>query len=251
MEANSLGTVRRHLTHFERTLGGKFPLQQLTLADLQWHVSERAKKTYRGKSLSPVTLKKEMASLIHSPVEAVWLESRLEPVFGPKTGSSRDSNQTAFTGSWIRAAWNWAAHTGLVKGIFPSKGFVYPKADEKPPVITWQEIERKLHHRMTAKEPPGGLQQVDPQFVEVDVQVGRPVVGALVLLEVRLVLGNPLLPHVRRIAEDNVEPAGREHLGERRSPVERSRVDRQSAITLLAARMLWSRLVSTLPAGPS
>src|SRR6266540_674242 len=66
--------------------------------------------------------------LIHSPVEAVWLESRLEPVFGPKTGSSRDSNQTAFTGSWIRAAWNWAAHTGLVKGIFPSKGFVYPKA---------------------------------------------------------------------------------------------------------------------------
>src|SRR6266542_5026551 len=41
-------------------------------------------------------------SLIHSPVEAVWLESRLEPVFGPKTGSSRDSNQTAFTGSCIR-----------------------------------------------------------------------------------------------------------------------------------------------------
>src|SRR4051794_4181077 len=31
MEDNSLGTVRMHLTHFERTFGEKFPLQQLTL----------------------------------------------------------------------------------------------------------------------------------------------------------------------------------------------------------------------------
>src|SRR4051794_37850924 len=98
MEENSLGTVRMHLGHFERTLGAKFPLQRLTLADLQRHVTERAKKKYRGKPLSPVTLKKEMASL--------------------------------------RAAWNWAAHTGLVQGAFPSRGLVYPKADEKPPFMT-------------------------------------------------------------------------------------------------------------------
>jgi len=30
MEDNSLGAVRMHLSHFERTLGSKFPLQQLT-----------------------------------------------------------------------------------------------------------------------------------------------------------------------------------------------------------------------------
>src|SRR5262249_43980256 len=60
MEDNSLRTVRTHLAHFERTFGERFPLQQLTLADLQRHVSERAKKKYRGKPLSPVTLKKEM-----------------------------------------------------------------------------------------------------------------------------------------------------------------------------------------------
>jgi hypothetical protein len=44
----------------------------------------------------------------------------------------------------FRAAWNWAAHTGLVTGAFPSKGLVYPKADEKPPFKTWAEIERRI-----------------------------------------------------------------------------------------------------------
>jgi integrase len=106
MESNSLATVETHLAHFERTLGEGFPLQSLTLADLQRHMTARAKKTYRGKPLSPVTLKKEMASL--------------------------------------RAAWNWAALTGLVAGIFPSKGLVYPKGEEKPPFMTRAEIERRI-----------------------------------------------------------------------------------------------------------
>jgi hypothetical protein len=34
MEANSLQTVGMHLKHIERTLGEKFPLHALTLADL-------------------------------------------------------------------------------------------------------------------------------------------------------------------------------------------------------------------------
>lgn len=42
----------------------------------------------------------------------------------------------------LRAAWNGAAATGLVKGEFPSKGLVYPKSDEKPPFMTWQEVEK-------------------------------------------------------------------------------------------------------------
>ena len=103
-----------HLRHFTTTLGTSFVAQQLNLADLQRHVSERARKKYRGNPLSPVTLKKEMAS--------------------------------------FRAAWNWAALTGLVSGQFPSKGLVYPKADEKLPFMTRQEIERKLHDKMTDKE---------------------------------------------------------------------------------------------------
>jgi integrase len=105
MEKNSLATVAMHLNHFGRTLGERFPMQTLSMADLQRHVNTRARKKYRGHPLSPVTLRKEMASL--------------------------------------RAAWNWAALTGLVTGPFPSKGLVYPKTDEKPPFMTWAEIERK------------------------------------------------------------------------------------------------------------
>jgi integrase len=106
MEANSLATVGMHLRHFERTLGARFVLSSLTLADLQRHVAERAKTRYRGRPLSPVTLRKEVAS--------------------------------------FRAAWNWAALTGLVSGSFPSKGLVYPKADEKQPFMSLQEVEQRL-----------------------------------------------------------------------------------------------------------
>jgi hypothetical protein len=83
MEENSLDTIRMHLGHFEKSLGGRFTVQDLALADLQQHVNRRREKKYRGKKLSPVTLKKEMAS--------------------------------------FRAAWNWAAHMTLVKGPFPSR----------------------------------------------------------------------------------------------------------------------------------
>jgi integrase len=106
MEENSLATIRIHLGHFKETLGERFSLRGLTLADLQEHVNRRMKKKYRGKPLSPATLKKEVAS--------------------------------------FRAAWNWAMLTGLVSGPFPSKGLVFPKSDEKPPFRTWQEIERTI-----------------------------------------------------------------------------------------------------------
>jgi integrase len=52
----------------------------------------------------------------------------------------------------FRAAWNWAALAGLVTGTFPSKGLVYPKADEKPPFMTRAEIERKLYDGLSEKE---------------------------------------------------------------------------------------------------
>jgi integrase len=106
MEPNSLATAAMHLGHFGKTLGDRFRLQDLSLADLQRHVNRRLQKKYRGKALSPTTLRKEAAS--------------------------------------FRAAWNWAALNGLVHGTFPSKGLVYPKADEKPPFLTWPEVGRKL-----------------------------------------------------------------------------------------------------------
>jgi integrase len=80
--------------------------QGLTLPDLQRHVDARARKRYRGRPLSPVTLRKEMAT--------------------------------------FRACWNWGALAGKLTGPFPSRGLKYPKGEEKPPFQTWQEIERVI-----------------------------------------------------------------------------------------------------------
>ena len=107
VEQNSLDTVTMHLRHFDRSFGTQFPIAQLTMEKLQEHVARRAKaKGIRKRPLSPVTMRKEMASL--------------------------------------RAAWNWAVHAGLLTGPFPNKGIKFPKTTEKPPFQTWAEIERQF-----------------------------------------------------------------------------------------------------------
>jgi integrase len=41
----------------------------------------------------------------------------------------------------FRACWNWATHSGLLKGAFPGRGLRFPKEDEKEPFRTFAEIE--------------------------------------------------------------------------------------------------------------
>jgi integrase len=106
MEENSLATVCTHLRHVIATLGKSFRIESLAPDDLQRHIDRRARKRYRGRPLSAVTLRKEMASL--------------------------------------RACWNWGAQTGRLRGMFPSRGLKYPKMDEKPPFQTRAEIERQI-----------------------------------------------------------------------------------------------------------
>jgi integrase len=106
MEDNSLATVKMHLRHVTKTLGANFPIENLLLVHLQQHVERRSKKIYRSRPLSPVTLRKELAS--------------------------------------FRACWNWGVQAGKVKGVFPSRGLKYPKRSEKPPFQTWEEIERRI-----------------------------------------------------------------------------------------------------------
>jgi hypothetical protein len=106
MEPNSIATVRLHLGHFLKTFGGQFSVPTLTHDDLQKHVDRRARKRYRGKPLSPVTLRKEVAS--------------------------------------FRACWNWGVRAKKLTDPFPGRGLMYPKADEKPPFQTWEEIERQI-----------------------------------------------------------------------------------------------------------
>ncbi len=106
MEANSLQTTKMHLKHFVTTLGAQFAITKLTLEDLQGHVDRRTKKKYRGRPLNSVTLRKEIDSL--------------------------------------RACWNWAVQSGKLSGAFPNHGLRYPRASEKPPFQTWEEIERQI-----------------------------------------------------------------------------------------------------------
>jgi integrase len=44
----------------------------------------------------------------------------------------------------LRAAWNWGEPMELTEGKFPNRGLRYPKADEKPPFMTMEEIKRQL-----------------------------------------------------------------------------------------------------------
>lgn len=106
MEANSLKTVETHLGHVAKTLGKGFPLASIGLGDLQRHVDARLKAKYRGRPISPTTIRKELATL--------------------------------------RAVWNWGERMGLVSGPLPVRGLVYPKTDEKPPFQTRAEIERRI-----------------------------------------------------------------------------------------------------------
>jgi integrase len=106
MEENSLATVRMHLGHVIATLGTSFRVGSITTGDLQRHINRRARKRYRGRPLSGVTLRKEMAS--------------------------------------FRACWNWGTQAGQLNGVFPGRGLKYPKTDEKPPFQTRTEIERQI-----------------------------------------------------------------------------------------------------------
>lgn len=106
VEENSLKTTKLHLNHFVKTFGTQCIVQNRKLLDLQRHVNRRAKKKYCGRPLSPETLQQEMASL--------------------------------------RACWNWGVKAGKFVGVFPNEGLTCPKADEKPPFQTWQEIERQI-----------------------------------------------------------------------------------------------------------
>jgi integrase len=52
----------------------------------------------------------------------------------------------------FRAAWNWGGPMNLTNGTFPNRGLRYPKADEKPPFMTWAEIKRAISHGGNAGE---------------------------------------------------------------------------------------------------
>lgn len=51
----------------------------------------------------------------------------------------------------FRSVWNWGLSKGLVREAFPNNGLSYPKLDEKPPFMTWAEIEKHIRAGADAK----------------------------------------------------------------------------------------------------
>lgn len=118
LEPNTLRTMHTHKQHFLRLLKKQFPVAKLTGNNLQKYVNARSKeftqysRTVVGKkrpvkrTVSATTIKKEVATL--------------------------------------GTVWRWAVTVPLLEGSFPSRGLRYPKADDKPPFQTREEIDRQI-----------------------------------------------------------------------------------------------------------
>lgn len=107
LENESKRILNIHLTHIQRILGRQLMTQTLSFATLQNYVDVRCRETgRRGQPISPVTIKKELASL--------------------------------------SGVWSWALRMELVKQAFPNRGLRFPKTEEKPAFMTWKEIGRRL-----------------------------------------------------------------------------------------------------------
>jgi integrase len=107
LEANTVYTIKIHLSHIRKVMGDRFSVEKLKFADLQRYVDTRSKdEGRRGKKISTVTIRKEL---------------------------------TTFSGIWT-----WASRMGIVKGNFPNRGLRYPKTTDKSPFQTWTEIERQI-----------------------------------------------------------------------------------------------------------
>ncbi len=106
IEESTRYTIKIHASHLKEVLGESLSVRCLTRDDLQRYINTRAKKKGRhGKTLSPITIRKEVTTL--------------------------------------SGIWTWAMAAGRV-GPFPNKGLKYPKVSEKPPFQTWQEIEKQI-----------------------------------------------------------------------------------------------------------
>jgi integrase len=107
LEATSLYTAQIHLKHLAEHLGETFDVKTLALEHLQGYVNHRSKKKFgKARRISPITIKKELNTL--------------------------------------RTVWNWGVQMAWLEGQFPLRGLAFPKADEKLPFMTYEEIERKL-----------------------------------------------------------------------------------------------------------
>ncbi|CAN5627000.1 hypothetical protein BH11PLA2_BH11PLA2_49950 [soil metagenome] len=105
-ETNTRKTEDVHFRHIERVLGSRTPLPSVTNATIQNYVNLRTAEKYRGKSINPQTIKKELAT--------------------------------------FRYVWNWSNRQGFVPSRYPATGIVLPKGKVKEPFRTYDQIREIL-----------------------------------------------------------------------------------------------------------
>lgn len=107
LEASTIQSMKIHQRQLEKCFRKHFPIRSLTLTDLQDYVEKRSRDEGRnGRKVTAVTIKKAIVTL--------------------------------------RTVWNWGRHHGLIEKPYPSKGLKYPKSREKPPFMTYAEVERRV-----------------------------------------------------------------------------------------------------------
>jgi integrase len=113
LESTSLATMKIHMKHITRILGESQMLRPLGKSDLQQYVTQRSREPGRKGTISAATIRKEIAT------------------FG--------------------SLWNWARSEGFVDAEFPRKGLMFPKATERPPFQTWEQITRQIRDNSLIK----------------------------------------------------------------------------------------------------
>lgn len=107
LESTTLYTVGVHARHFQRILGERFDPRTLRLQHLDHYVAtRREEKTRQGSQVTPMTIRKEIATL--------------------------------------SSIWTWASQRHPVAPFPDTKRLKYGKVAEKPPFQTWEEIERQI-----------------------------------------------------------------------------------------------------------
>ena len=106
LEDSTIEGMKVHRRRLEKHFGKSFDVRSLALTDLQNYIEKRSRdRGLKGRKVTPVTIKKAIVTL--------------------------------------RTVWNWGRQHGLIDKLFPSKGLKYPKAVEKPPFMTFAEVERR------------------------------------------------------------------------------------------------------------
>jgi integrase len=114
LEQSTITGMKIHQRRLEKHFGKAFLIPSLTLTHLQDYV-ERRSRDYglHGRRVTAVTIKKAIVTL--------------------------------------RTVWNWGRQHELIDKVFPSKGLKFPKGTEKPPFMTFAEVERRVRKAMPAE----------------------------------------------------------------------------------------------------